>query len=61
MVYDFILYQGSTTEINQDLQKLFGIEGFIVLQLPEDLKNKFPVSIFRQFFFFIPIIIWMFI
>lgn len=31
MVYDFILYQGSNTDINQDLQKNFAIGGSVVI------------------------------
>jgi len=37
MVYDFILYQGS----NNDLQKVSGIGGSIVLQLDND-EEIFP-------------------
>lgn len=37
MVYDFILYQGSNTDINQDLQKNFGIGGSVVLQLAKGI------------------------
>jgi len=48
MVYDFILYQGSNTEINQDLQKHFGIGGSIVgTTVGRRYKKKFPLSILR--------------
>ncbi|XP_015371817.1 PREDICTED: piggyBac transposable element-derived protein 3-like [Diuraphis noxia] len=50
MVYDFILYQGSNTEINQDLQKIFGIGGSIVLQLAEGIKKNSHYLYFDNFF-----------
>jgi len=50
MVYDFILYQGPNTEINQDLQKNFGIGGSIVLQLAEGIKKNSHYLYFDNFF-----------
>lgn len=40
-VYNFIIYQGSTTEVKPDIQKKYGLGGAIVLHLTDLLeKNK---------------------
>lgn len=50
MVYDFIMYQGSNTEINQNLQTIFEIGGSIVLQLAEGIKKNSQCLYFDNFF-----------
>jgi hypothetical protein len=49
-VYDFILYQGASTEINSDLQKQFGVGGAIVLQLTQGVKKNSHFLYFDNFF-----------
>lgn len=40
LVYDFLLYQGSTTELNENIQKKFGLGGAVILKLTMELKKK---------------------
>eukprot|EP00102_Acyrthosiphon_pisum_P023878 XP_016661088.1 PREDICTED: piggyBac transposable element-derived protein 3-like [Acyrthosiphon pisum] len=40
LVYDFLLYQGSTTELNGNIQKVFGLGGAVVLKLTMLLKKN---------------------
>ncbi|KAE9528804.1 hypothetical protein AGLY_012379 [Aphis glycines] len=40
LVYDFLLYQGSTTELNCNIQKVFGLGGAVVLKLTMLLKKN---------------------
>lgn len=49
-VYDFLLYQGASTEINSDLQKQFGIGGATVLQLTKGVKKNSHFLYFDNFF-----------
>lgn len=50
MVYNMILYQGSSTEINHEMQKKYGLGGFIVLQLVENLNRNEHYLFFDNFF-----------
>lgn len=50
MVYNMILYQGSSTEINHEMQKKYGHGGCIVLQLVENLKKNEHYLFFDNFF-----------
>lgn len=37
LVYDFLLYQGSTTELHENIQKKFGLGGAVILKLTMQL------------------------
>lgn len=39
MIYDFILYQGSSTELSQDNLHLFGLGASVVLHLVHTVKK----------------------
>eukprot|EP00102_Acyrthosiphon_pisum_P021760 XP_016658970.1 PREDICTED: piggyBac transposable element-derived protein 3-like isoform X2 [Acyrthosiphon pisum] len=50
LVYNFIIYQGSTTELNQDMQKKYGLGSAVVLHLT-DLLGKNQHFLFMDNFF----------
>eukprot|EP00102_Acyrthosiphon_pisum_P022242 XP_016659452.1 PREDICTED: piggyBac transposable element-derived protein 3 isoform X3 [Acyrthosiphon pisum] len=50
MVYNMILYQGSSTEINHEIQKKYGLGGSIVLQLVEHIDKNEHYLYFDNFF-----------
>jgi len=50
LVYNLLLYQGSSTQIDENMQKNFGLGGAIVLKLVENLKPNKHFFIFRQLF-----------
>lgn len=50
LVYDFLLYQGSTTELNCNIQKVFGLGGAVVLKLTMLLKKNRHFLYMDKFF-----------
>ncbi|XP_060865565.1 piggyBac transposable element-derived protein 3-like isoform X1 [Metopolophium dirhodum] len=50
MVYNMILYQGSSTEINHEIQKKYGLGGSIVLQLVEHIDKNEHYLYFDNYF-----------
>ena len=38
-MYDFLMYQGTTTEPNKDETALFGLGAYVVLKLSERIVN----------------------
>lgn len=40
LVYDFLLYQGSTTEFDENIQNIFGLGGAVIVKLTLLLKKK---------------------
>lgn len=57
IIYDFLIYQGSTTGLNPDEKKEFGITGALVLhftsRIPHGLGHK---MFFDNFFTSVPVI-----
>lgn len=50
-VYDFVIYQGSTTEVDNSVQKVYGHGASIVLKLAERIKNEKGHKLFFENFF----------
>lgn len=50
-MYDFILYQGSTTELNDNYQAVFGLGGAVVLQLCQRLSNVLNIRLYFDNYF----------
>lgn len=50
IVYNMILYQGASTNINVDLQKNFGLGGAVVLSLTQNIKKNRHFLYFDNFF-----------
>jgi hypothetical protein len=50
LVYNLLLYQGSSTQIDENMQKKFGLGGAIVLKLVENLKPNKYILFFDNFF-----------
>lgn len=50
IIYDFILYQGSSTELDQNKLKIFGFGASVVLFLVQTLKEKTHFLFFDNFF-----------
>lgn len=50
LVYNLLLYQGSSTQIDENMQKNFGLGGAIVLKLVENLKPNKHFLFFDNFF-----------
>jgi len=50
MIYDFILYQGSSTELDKNDLKIFGFKASVVLFLAQTLKEKSHFLYFDKFF-----------
>lgn len=50
IVYNMILYQGVSTNINKDLQKIFGLGGAVVLDLTKHLTPNRHFLFFDNFF-----------
>ncbi|KAL1486515.1 hypothetical protein MTO96_046927 [Rhipicephalus appendiculatus] len=57
IIYDFLIYQGSTTCLNPDQKKEFGVTGALVLhftsRIPDGLGHK---MFFDNFFTYLPVI-----
>lgn len=51
LVYDFILYQGKDTEINENLLKSFGFSSSVVLHLSKRLKGVLGLKLYFDNFF----------
>lgn len=50
LVYNLLLYQGSSTQIDENMQKNFGLGGAIVLKLVENLKPNKHFLFFDNYF-----------
>jgi hypothetical protein len=50
MTYNILLYQGATTELNQNIQKKFGLGASVVLHLIQHLEKNRHFLYFDNFF-----------
>lgn len=50
LMYDFLIYQGSTTELNIEQQEVFGLGASVVLKLSERIKEVNIQLYFDNFF-----------
>lgn len=50
MMYDFLIYQGSTTEMNSEQQEVFGLGASVVLKLAERI-NEINIQLYYDNFF----------
>ncbi|XP_025194330.1 piggyBac transposable element-derived protein 4-like [Melanaphis sacchari] len=50
LVYNLLLYQGSSTQIDENMQKNFGLGGAIVLKLVENVKPNKHFLFFDNYF-----------
>lgn len=50
IIYNYILYQGSSTELDQNKLKIFGFGASVVLFLVQTLKEKTHILFFDNFF-----------